>query len=254
MNGISGRGKDRINAIIEELFDSISSEFVGNIPGLQGRASSINSKSMGLPHLFIQAMDNRMPNQIEREVLRTLLNSSHSYVESLKNKTKAIVADKLDGMARKANLNNTKLSSSEIGEAISEEMKKARVSMATIVESEATKLRNLGHLTNISRFAGDLGDEDPTVFFVVVKDAVTCKECLKLHMMEDGVTPRLWKLSELKQGYHKRGEDNPSAFGLHPHCRCTLTYLSKGFSFDAKGKLKFQDLDYDAFASQRGEM
>lgn len=122
--------------------------------------------------------------------------------------------------------------------------------MQAIVESESTKLRNLGTMMDISRVAADLGDDDPTVFFIMVRDGATCKECVRLHTI-DGGAPRLWKFSELKQGYHKRGEDMPSAFGLHPHCRCTLTYLSKGFGFDKTGRLKYISENHDELSTQR---
>jgi len=61
----------------------------------------------------------------------------------------------------------------------------------------------------------------------------------------------LWKLSQLKQGYHIRGEDTASAFGLHPHCRCTLVYLSKSYGFDEFGKLKYKRENYDAYSHQK---
>jgi hypothetical protein len=104
-------------------------------------------------------------------------------------------------------------------------------------------------MMDISRVAAGIGDNDPTVFFVVVKDDKTCNECTRLHLNPDG-TPRVLKFSELKQGYHKRGEDNPSAFGLHPHCRCTLTYLSKGFGFKA-GRVAYIREGHDEYAKQR---
>jgi hypothetical protein len=103
---------------------------------------------------------------------------------------------------------------------------------------------------DITRASASLDDADPTVFFVVVKDAATCKECIRLHLMDDGSTPKLWKFSELKQGYHKRSEDYPSAFGLHPHCRCTLTYLAKGFGF-SRGRVSYIREGHDEYSKQR---
>jgi hypothetical protein len=99
--------------------------------------------------------------------------------------------------------------------------------------------------------AAGIGDADPTVFFVLVRDQNTCKECIRLHLMPDQSTPRLWKFSELKQGYHKRGEEKASAFGLHPHCRCTLTYLSGGFGFDEFGKLEYKGENFNAYSKQK---
>ena len=105
-------------------------------------------------------------------------------------------------------------------------------------------------MMDISRTASGAGEYDPSVYFVVVKDDRTCKECIRLHLMPDGVTPRIWKFSELKQGYHKRGEDNPSAFGLHPHCRCTLTYLANGYGFDNRGWATYVARGHDQYSIQ----
>ena len=196
-------------------------------------------------------MQNKAPNPVEQDVLKSLLESANGYVESLKNRTRSNVTERIDGLIREAKYQNRKVSEQEIQDVLAEELSKARSHMQAIAESEATKLRNLGTMMDISRVASNLGDSDPTVFFVVVKDGSTCKECIRLHLMPDQMTPRLWKFSELKQGYHKRGENNPSAFGEHPHCRCTLTYLSQGFGFDGSGKLSYKSEDYSAYERQR---
>jgi len=253
MIGLDNNNKEKIAQIVEDLFDKIALQFVGDIPRLKNKKTLIISsqRNFGLSHLFVQAMQNKTPNSIEQDMLRSLLDSAFGYIESLKSRTRSNVTEKIDGLVREAKLRGQEVSQSAIDEILTEELQKAKSHMNAIAESEATKLRNLGTMADISRVASNLGDNDPTVFFVVVKDKVTCKECIRLHLMDDEVTPRLWKFSELKQGYHKRSENNPSAFGLHPHCRCTLTYLSKGFGFDKAGKLTYRSEDYNAFDQQR---
>lgn len=253
MFGLSNRVKESINLVVEDAFDSIALDFIGDIPKLKNKKRLVISseRNFGLANLFVQAMGNRTPNPLEQDFLAGLLNSSHAYIESLKNRTMANVTERLDGLAREANLRNEKMKEEDVQAAIAEELGKAKAHMKAIVESESTKTRNLGHMMDITRVAADLGDSDPTVFFVVFKDQSTCRECVRLHLMPDGTTPRLWKFSQLKQGYHKRGEDNPSAFGLHPHCRCTMVYLSKGFGFDDMGKLKYKREGYDAYSKQK---
>lgn len=253
MFGISASGKEKLNKIVEDMFDSIALEFIGDIPKLKNAKRLVISskRNLGLPDLFVKAMQNKVPNEIEQDALKSLLESAFGYVESLKNRTKSNVTERIDGLAKEANLRNQKIDDKAVQAVLSEEMSKARSHMIAIAEAEATKFRNLGTMMDISRVASNLGDYDPTVFFVVVKDGSTCKECVRLHLMPDKVTPRLWKFSELKQGYHKRGEENPSAFGLHPHCRCTLTYLSSGFGFDKQGKLTYVKEDYSAYSRQR---
>ncbi|NJO48087.1 MAG: hypothetical protein HC840_00060 [Leptolyngbyaceae cyanobacterium RM2_2_4] len=253
MIGISSSSKEQIAAVVEDMFDTIALQFIGDIPKLKNKKTlTISSKrNFGLGHLFVQAMQNKTPNPVESDVLKSLLESAYGYIESLKNRTKSNVTERIDGIMREAKLQNRTASQQEIRDILQEELSKARSHMKAIAESEATKLRNLGTMMDISRVAANLGDDDPTVFFVVVKDGSTCKECIKLHLMPDQITPRLWKFSELKQGYHKRGESYPSAFGLHPHCRCTLTYLSSGFGFNKQGLVSYQNEDYDAYSRQR---
>lgn len=255
MIGISSSGKERIAAIVESMFDNIALQFIGDIPKLRNKKimAISSNQNLGLSHLFVQAMQNKTPNQIEADVLKSLLESAYGYIESLKNRTKSNVTERIDGIMREAKLRGVPVNEQDVDDILAEELSKAKSHMNAIAESEATKLRNLGTMMDISRVASNLGDSDPTVFFVVVKDKSTCKECIRLHLMPDEVTPRLWKFSELKQGYHKRSENNPSAFGLHPHCRCTLTYLSKGFGFDKGGKLIYVSEDYNAFNRQRNK-
>ena len=251
MFGISSGGKESIGNVVEEIFNRIALQFIGDMPGLKHAKRLIISseRNFGLPHLFIQAMTNRTPNALEQDVLKSLLASSNGYIESLKNRTKSNVAESLDGIAREAKLQNRKISEEEIQTVLDEELNRAGAHLRVIVESESTKLRNLGTMMDISRVAASIGDEDPTVFFIVIKDASLCKECLRLHTI-DGTTPRLWKFSELKQGYHKRGEDNASSFGLHPHCRCTMAYLTRGMGFNKHGKLTYIEEGYDAYSAQ----
>lgn len=255
MFGVSSSGKDSIGKIVEGMFDRIALQFIGELPRFKNakRLVITHEPHFNLAHLFVQAMANKQPNQLEKELLRSLLESSNGYIESLKNKTTSNVVELIDGLAREAKLQERNLTDEEVESALNEEFKKARSHLQAIAESESTKLRTLGTMMDISRVAANVGDDDPTVFFVVIKDATTCKECIKLHLMPDQVTPRLWKFSELKQGYHKRGEENASAFGLHPHCRCTMTYLTKGFTFDKKGKVTYKEEGFDAYAEQREE-
>jgi hypothetical protein len=251
--GISSSGKEALGKVVEEMFDTIALQLIGDVPQLQNKKRLIISSepNLGLAHLFVQAMKNRVPNAVEKDALKSLLASSYGYIESLKNKTKSHVAERLDGLAREASLQKRKIDRNDVQSVIDEELGKAKSNLEAIAEYESTKLRNLGTMMEITNVSASIEDSDPTVFFVVVRDNVTCKECIRLHLMPDQVTPRLWKLSELTQAYHKRGNESPSAFGLHPHCRCTLTYLTRGFGFDKTGKLKYQEEAYDAYSIQR---
>lgn len=76
---------------------------------------------------------------------------------------------------------------------------------------------------------------------------------MRLHVMEDGVTPRLWFLSEVSRGYHRKGDNVPSVHELHPHGRCIMTTILPGFGFDKEGRITYIDKEHDAIEHQRGK-
>jgi len=238
MIGLSSSGREAIAAKVEEIFDRIALQFIGDIPRLKyKKLLIINTKpNYGLANLFVEAMANKSPNIIEQDALKSLLETSYGYVDSLKAKTRSNITERVDGIVKEAKLRGDKVTADEIREVLDEEMERAKSHMKAIAESESTKVRNVGSAMDISRIAASMGDTDPTVFFVVVKDGATCNECKRLHLNPDGM-PRVWKFSELKQGYHKRGEDSPSAFGLHPHCFTEDTVLHT-----ARGMVSFGEL------------
>lgn len=252
MFGISSSGKDAIGKLVEDVFDRIALQFIGNIPKLKNKKLLVVSSkpNLGLTNLFVQAMSNKKPNEIESDALKSLLNSAHGYVEALKNKTKSNITESIDGLVKQAKIKGENVSEEDVQAVISEEMRKAKSHMTSIVEAESTKMRNVGSMMDISRVSSNLGESDPTVFFTIVRDGKTCTECKRLHLNDDG-TPRVWKLSELKQGYHKRGEDYPSALGEHPLCRCHLTYLVKNFGFDKSGRVTYIGEGHDEHKKQR---
>lgn len=253
MFGLSSTGKDAIATAIEKMFDRLALNLVGEIPKLRDKKLLLFGANPGLSlsNIFLQAMDNREPNYLERDTLKSMLNSAHGYVESLKNKTKSNVVESIDALAKEAKAQGKQVTPELVRAVFSTEMGKAQSHLKTITEAETTKTRNIGHTMDISKVAGSLGDSDPTVFFVIVRDGDTCKECLRLHMMPDGNTPRLWKLSQLSAGFHKRGEDRPSMCGEHPYCRCSLTYMASGFGFK-NGFVSWIAPEYNAYKEQQG--
>ena len=123
-----------------------------------------------------------------------------------------------------------------------------------MVETEVTGVRNAGSIDGIVKVNTLAGVGDPVVYFVSVNDSHRCSECTKLHTLDDGLTPRVWKMSEVEAGYHRRGSGRPSMKGLHPHCRCSLCTLMPGFGFDHAGRATFVENGHDELAAQRSEV
>ncbi len=252
MYGISSSGKESITLAVEKMFDTLAYKLLGNIPKLRNKSPYFGSSSpFSLAHIFIQAIGSREPNHFEKDALRGILASSYGYIEGLKNRTSSGVAESVDALVKEAKIKGEYVNSAQVAEIVSAQMVKAKSDLKLIAEAETTKTRNMGHLMDIAGKAEKQGVDDPTCFYIVVRDGLLCNECKRLHMLDDGVTPRVWKMSELSMGWHKRGEDRPSACGEHPNCRCTLSQLSPGWGFKS-GYVSFISLDHDEYAEQRG--
>jgi hypothetical protein len=249
MYGISSSGKESISIAIERMFDSLAYKLLGNIPKLRNKSPFFGSSPQNsLAHIFIQALGNKEPNHFERDILRGILNSSYGYIESLKNKTSSNVVEAVDALVKENKLKNSYVTASQVTEIISMEMDKARSHMKLIAEAETTKTRNMAHTADIISTSQSAGIADPTIFFIIVK-ATACLECVRLHMLPDKVTPKVYRLSELSFGYHKRGDDRPSASGEHPNCHCSMAQLPPGWGFRG-GYVSFISENHDEYSSQ----
>ena len=91
MRGISSSTKTVLNTIVDDLFDRISVNLLGHIPAFQNKKTILftSRPNMTLAHLFLQSMGNHPIVPAEQEVLKNLLSTTHDYIKSLKNKTKA---------------------------------------------------------------------------------------------------------------------------------------------------------------------
>jgi hypothetical protein len=127
---------------------------------------------------------------------------------------------------------------------------KVKEDVGKVVDTETTKVRNYSTLDAIGKLNAAIGVDDPTVYFAGPVDGNTCKDCLRLYFLEDKITPKVWKVSELKNGYFKRGDTCPCVGALHPHCRHTLCTVLSGYGF-VGGALTYIEPGYDVYAEQR---
>lgn len=253
MKGLSLKAFEAIERMIKNRFDSVTMKFLGMVPkpskSKQITFSTSNEDSM--ISLFLQALGSQNPNEIEEQTLKTMLRVTGGYMDGLRDRTAARIMHDIDSYVQTQSLKKEPASAKQIEKIINKEMTKAGSNLKLIVNSESNKAANTGTALQISKLAEQKGIDDPTVFFVVTVDDVTGPEEFVLHLLPDRKTPRVWKLSELGAEYHKVGDPNPKLPGLHPNCRCKLTYLAKGWGFSSEGKVKFISLEHDEFERQR---
>ena len=213
--------------------------------------AAIFNSTFSIPGLFTAASREEYA-KVDEKLLKRLVTNVGNYVESYREATKVKVTRAVDSWLQEAAFKGVKTDvQTVLGGELAEVWGKVTSDMKRLVDTEASNARNTGSLDGIIRVNAAHAIDDPVIYFVVVRDSHLCDECKRLHMMPDGITPKLWYLSELGHGYHKKGEHNPKLGGLHPHCRCSIVTLMPGFGFNPTGFVTFIKPDYDALAEQR---
>jgi hypothetical protein len=235
---------------VDDVFDRVKATVLG--PGFVRARGDKNifvghRPEFSIPGLYRQAAIEEATRPAEK-VAHSLGKVAGSYIDAERERTKAQVTKAVQDWLRRGRATNLE---TVLGGELGGLFTKAVKSVNKIVDTEATTARNMGTLEGITKVNASAGVEDPVVFFITVRDNLLCKECRRVHLMPDGTTPRVWRLSELSFKYHKVGEDAPCVGGLHPHCRCTMVTLMPGFGFDASGRIKYEAPGHDEFARQR---
>ena len=227
---------------ISNLFDQIKVKFLGP-RGVDRHVDTTYSRENSMMGMYEAASreEGGIPNL---ETLSTLTSTSKNYLEALKLKTINSTIKDIEEKAHKPE---------DVGPILEENWSKATSALQKIIETETQGTKNIALLDGIIRTNKAFNVEDPLVAFVIVRDGKVCDECTRLHVSDDGVTPRVWRISELIHGYHKIGAETPSCYGLHPNCRCQLITILPGYGFDDKGKIKYIKRGHDEHSYQRDE-
>ena len=239
-----------IHAAVDALFDRAKTRLLG-VP--TGKRLEISFNPLySLSGLFLAA-GRQEGVEPREEILRSLQRIAGAYLDSSREKTKARVLQQVQAYMADAQNQGIKIDvKTVLGGQLADLWADVKVDVKRIVETETTTARNVGIFDAIGRIGALSGKKDPNVFFVTVRDQHRCDECTRLHMMPDQVTPRVWKLSDVGSGYHKRGQSQPKVGGLHPHCRCMLTHLLPGYGFDASGRVTYIAAGHDEYENQQG--
>lgn len=241
-----------IHAALDKLFDRAKLRVLGpqSVPKQLAIATRA-SAALNLPGLFALAatQEGVKPNS---ETLSRLLGIAEKYIEAQRDTIKAKTVMAVDSFLQEAAAKGIKTDlQTVLGGRLADVWKEATTSMRRIIDTEATHVRNVGTLEGIIQVNLASGISDPVVYWVVSNDQHLCSECRRLHMMPDDVTPRLYYLSEVGHGYHKKGQSNPKVGGLHPHCRCTQVTLMPGYGFDDAGNPAYIAPGHQEIAEQR---
>lgn len=235
---------------VDDVYDRIKARFLNEKYKKKGIEFTFRNDTL---EDFFRDIAEREGVEPDKDTLATLKEVAGSYLDASRERAKAQVIQAVQAVIRESVLSGE---TPNVRVAIQGQMSKiwgdATTHVNTILESEVNTAKNVSILEGITKYNASVGVDDPVVFFIIVRDGVVCSECVRLHMMPDGVTPRLWYMSEVGSGYHKKGDPNPKLSGLHPSCRCQLSTLLLGYGFNASGKVTYVAKDHSEIDKQRG--
>lgn len=250
MARLSAKTTKLIEVAVDHIFEAMKAQALG--PEAVGKRLFIgHDPFLSLPGIFEHASQLEGA-PVDKETLDNLVKIAGNYFEAAKFRAKARVINALESYLKsiQATEENTDISK-VVSQQLSSVWDNVTSDVVRIVDTEASKFKSIGILDGIVRANAQIGINDPTVYFIVVRDQSLCDECRKIHMRPDGIIPRAWKLSQVSHQYHVRGDFFPSLGGLHPHCRCTMGTILPGWGFDQSGMLTWKGDGWDEYAMQQ---
>ena len=255
ISSLSEAARELVEKELDDIFDKLIFSFLGPTAPIKSKSivfSVSYNPILSLPGIYFGSMEASGKPAKNLDTLKSTVRIASNYMESLRADSKAKIIHTIETELANYQKGLTEEDFRDsIKESLETVMTKVTRDIKTIVATESTKAKNIAAMEAISQIGKDMEVSDPIVFFAVIKDDRMCKECKRLHLQEDLIIPRVWKLSEIGHDYHKREDNYPKVHGLHPHCRCFLTILPPGYSFNESGRLKYVSFDYDEYSSQR---
>lgn len=125
-----------------------------------------------------------------------------------------------------------------------------------IVNTELARASNYGAVDAILHNNKDRSPHEVLVYKTGPHDDITCKYCMSFWFSDDGITPKVYKLSELIANGSNIGrkakEWKPTIDITHPHERHVLVELRDGYGFGQNGGMQYIGKDHNEYEKQRG--
>ena len=199
--------QDLIDQKVEALFDKLKARYLGPnaYRGTDKRIviSVFHDPQLSLPGVLrsASALEGVRADVSTED---TLVKLARQYLDAAKERTKAQVLKSVTTFLTEAKLASVPTSvETVLGGQLSKVMGDLTRQVHTILDAETSNAKNLGLMDGITRVNAHLGIEDAVVYYIVVHDNELCDECKRIHLLDDGVTPRLWRMSSISQGDHR---------------------------------------------------
>lgn len=214
--------KSLINDEVAKVFERLKLRLLSPFYKPDTKIDLKHDKFLSMPGLYFSAyQDANQDTRPGLDALKGLIKVTEAYINSqeAKSKEKAIqaVEDALQNASKDKDYNYQ----TELSNALQNVFDQTQNATKTIIETELQRTKTIGLQEGTIDLLERQGITDPTVAFLTRKDDLVCKYCKEFYMLPDGVTPRVYKLSELKGGYMDKKAPSPHLAPLHPNCFLT---------------------------------
>lgn len=246
--------QDNLSKVVDELFESTKLHLLGPNYAKSFVFSYTNfDPATTIQSIYVNsAMNHSTTGKIDNNMITKVANNAESYIDKLKESVNAditrLASDAMSTInlqSKVRNISTREFMATDSGQKVIndlfsklDEIKKTTTNnLARIVNTETMSAANYGAVDGIIEAAKSIGISDPIIFKITYDHPTRCENCERLHLLDDKITPRVYKLSEVAASTNFK---NPviSIGSPHPSCYCVLTFLSPGFGFKS-GKITF---------------
>ena len=232
---LSEGARQQVEQHVDRLFDRLLGRFIGIGPKVIGFEIT-HDPTLSLPGIFASSAVEGGTSTPDKGIFNSLLRITANYINGIREKAKARILYELENAVARTGAENMSDVMKELEGKLADEWIKITADVKRVIETETAHASNQGLLDGITKVGNSMGINDPVVFKIVVKDDLLCEVCKKVWLMDDGVTPRLYKMSDLQHSYmDDHHHPFPTVGGSHPHCRCTLTVSDAWIRFQLYG-------------------
>ena len=206
-----------INDYINQSFDSLRFNLLGP-DSIAAKSMTFSVKNfdpnatLASNYLTANALNSIDPTSVDKDTLDKIKAIAGNYIDAIQQKSIAdihrVIGENIDDIHMQAKRDGVSLADAmreaagqsilkKISSQLSDQKDKIDYAVETLVNHELHNAQNVGALDGIISISKNLGIEDPVVYKLGVNDVKRCKHCWKLWTLEDKITPRLYKLSEL---------------------------------------------------------
>lgn len=211
--------KTLINDEIGKVFERLKIRLLNPFYKPKESDNLKHDKFLSMPGLYFSAyQDASKDTRPTLDALKGLIKVTENYINTQEEKLKQKAFDMVEQALQNASKDKDFDYQQELNQSLLNVFDQAQNATKTIIETELQRTKTIGLQEGTLDLLERQGITDPTVAFLTRKDNLVCQYCKEFYMLPDGVTPRVYKLSELKGGYMNKKDPSPHLAPLHPNC------------------------------------